>query len=141
VNVYVAGAWIEQETRARPWIAKLRAAGIHITHDWTVAEARPGVTSDAELTPEERRAFAKADFDGVRNADVVWLLAPNEKGACGAWVELGIALGSGIGIIYVSGLKAKRSIFTELAMLACSTDEEAFQHITQLIAYYKGSSQ
>jgi hypothetical protein len=137
LNIYVAGAWIEQDTRVRPWITKLRAAGITITHDWTVAEARPGITSDAELSPEERRAFAVADYNGVRSADVVWLLAPNENGGCGSWVELGIALGSGIGIVYVSGPRAKRSIFTELALGVFQTDEEAFKHITDLTGSYR----
>lgn len=38
MKVYVAGAWVEQHQRARPMIAKLRAVGIEITCDWTIAE-------------------------------------------------------------------------------------------------------
>ena len=38
MRVYVAGAWVEQWERARPMIARLREAGIEITHDWTVVE-------------------------------------------------------------------------------------------------------
>jgi hypothetical protein len=37
-GVYVAGAWVEQHTRARPMLDRLRATGIAIAHDWTVPE-------------------------------------------------------------------------------------------------------
>ena len=145
MKVYVAGAWVEQHERARPMIAELRAAGIEITHDWTRAEgevirnAAGGVVqSDADLDVEDRKRHALEDLRGVLAADVVWLLAPNDKGACGAWVELGAALAlrgawdpnparaaSYTPRIIVSGPKARRSIFTELAE-TYDTDEAAF---------------
>jgi hypothetical protein len=37
-TIYVAGAWVEQHQRARPMIARLREAGLVITHDWTQPE-------------------------------------------------------------------------------------------------------
>ena len=121
LRVYVAGAWTEQHTRARPMIARLKEAGAVITMDWTQAEGDVcacghaksehsigmqgcahqcgcdrfngiGVGSDSALTPEQRRTFAHQDLDGVLSADVVWLLAANGEGASGSWVELGAAL-------------------------------------------------
>jgi hypothetical protein len=38
MRVYIAGAFIEQHFRARPMMAKLRDAGVTISHDWTQAE-------------------------------------------------------------------------------------------------------
>lgn len=99
---------------------------------------------DAALSPEDRRKYAQADVDGVLAADVVWLLAANTQNACGSWVEFGVALGvcehantmSKIGValgptIVVSGLKNRRTIFTELAHRLFDTDEEAFAWITE----------
>lgn len=184
MKIYIAGAWVEQHTRARPMIAAVRAAGLVVTCDWTQAEGDVclcgcskgkhygaernfdgyfgvcrecgpagckafngiGVGSDSALTPEQRRTFAQADLDGVLSADIVWLLAANDKGACGSWVELGAALAvnawqkridelegpSGQPIrIVVSGVKNKRTIFTELADKLFDTDAEALAYIAK----------
>jgi len=37
-RIYIAGAWVEQHTRARPMGEAVRKAGLLITHDWTVPE-------------------------------------------------------------------------------------------------------
>jgi hypothetical protein len=88
-----------------------------------------GTGSDSKLTPEQRRTFAREDLDGVLSADVLWLLAANEKGACGSWVELGVAFGRPLWpIVLVSGPKCRRTIFTELATMF-DTDEEALAHV------------
>jgi hypothetical protein len=154
-KVYVAGAWVEQHTRARVWIAKLRAVGITITCDWTRAEGEviysssgKVVTGDSDLDPEDRRKYALADLQGVLDADVVWMMAPDDKGSAGAWVELGAALAlHAYGMapqawvqrgpadkhrVIVSGPKARRSIFTELAEIY-DTDEEAFAAILMAV--------
>jgi hypothetical protein len=104
-----------------------------------------GSGGDSQLSNDDRRKYAQADLDGVLTADVFWLLAANDKGACGSWVELGAALsrrewnslsacdccppGPSSPTIIVSGPKMGRTIFTELADLCCSTDEEALEHI------------
>jgi hypothetical protein len=183
-RIYIAGAWVEQHRRARPMIAKVREAGIVVTHDWTVAEGdvcscnhhrqrhapyaghdvdaafrNPTACADcgcetfngigpgsdsAPLTPEQRRTYAQADLDGVLSADVVWLLAANDKGACGSWVEIGAAIvardlaarsGRFVAkscppMVIVSGAKNRRTIFTELADRLFDTDEHALQYIT-----------
>lgn len=166
--IYVAGAWVEQHFRARPMIAKLREAGHTITCDWTQAEGdvcecgHPrshhsevpvtgsyccdrcpgfngiGTAVDANLSPADRKRFALADLDDVLSADIVWLLAANDKGACGSWVELGAALaarrirGMPIPELVVSGPKWNRTIFTELADETFATDEEALAYVLEL---------
>ena len=168
--IYVAGAWVEQHQRARPMMARLREADIEITFDWTQPEGdmcscgHPrsehtplceregdgddcchmfngiGTGSDSTLSPEDRRKHALADLAGVLRADVVWLLAANDKGACGSWVELGAALANraspdalnGWPIIVVSGAKWNRTIFTELADKHFETDAEAIQYVLGL---------
>lgn len=168
MKIYIAGAWVEQHQRARPMIAAVRAAGLEVTCDWTVAEgdicacgkhrqqhvpfgdggceAFNGIGSggDNQLTAEQRRKYALADLKGVLDADIVWLLAANDKGACGSWVELGAALAIGQvrsniygrspidPITIVSGLKWQRTIFTELAHRTFESDGEALKFVIEL---------
>lgn len=97
-----------------------------------------GVGGDSQLTDADRIKYAQADLDGVLQADIVWLLAANDKGACGSWVELGAALalretselrGPRRPEIVVSGLKWKRTIFTELADKTFLSDDAALAYI------------
>jgi hypothetical protein len=197
VKIYVAGGWVEQHQRARPMIAKLRAAGVEITCDWTQAEGdvcecghhrqehQPfkqssnalanrwptacavmlsmgpvgdveecrcttfngiGSGGDSKLTAENRRKFARADLDGVLAADVVWLLAANDKGAAGSWVELGAALAAvelrphpAKPVVVVSGPKWNRTIFTELADSMWEDDEDALKLVLKMAAERSGT--
>jgi hypothetical protein len=111
-------------------MARLRAHGLTVTEDWTAAPPA-GVTSDAELAREQRAAFALADAGGVERAELLWLLAPNEKGSCGAWWEFGYARGLGIPVV-VSGARWDRSIFTELAQHRFDRDVDALVWIVDL---------
>lgn len=133
MKIYVAGAWVEKKERAEKWIAKLREAGFEITHDWTKDDTPSTTTTDAQLPPGERKKRAEEDFKGVLTADLLWLLAPNERGASGAWTEFGIALGlRGTGRklkIVVSGRSWQRTIFTALMDNGFENDEQAFNAI------------
>jgi hypothetical protein len=105
-----------------------------------------GTSSDSSLSDADRRKCAQDGLDGVLSADVVWLLAANDKGACGSWVELGAALAarewhasgpSGFGRprkpkLVVSGPKNKRTIFTELADALFETDAGALEYVREL---------
>ncbi|HXB28094.1 MAG TPA: hypothetical protein VNV25_25415 [Gemmatimonadaceae bacterium] len=101
-----------------------------------------GSGGDSLLTDADRRKYAQADLDGVLAADIVWLLAANDRGACGSWVELGAALvarqmragedGGPWPLIVVSGPKCKWTIFTELADRLFETDEEALAYVVGL---------
>lgn len=132
LKVYVAGAWIERKERAIPAIQALRAAGVIITHDWTVDEDQHSnaVVSDSHMPNELRLKRAQDDFNGVLAADVVLILTPHERGASGMWTEFGIALGTGKRI-YIAGENSRRTIFTELPQCAhFATDAMAIATLT-----------
>lgn len=133
LRVYVAGASVERAERAIPAIRMLREAGVAITHDWTVDidEAAGAANSDADVPEEVRHRCAMEDARGVSTADYVLLLAPNERGSSGAWVELGLAIGLGVPVL-VAGPKNGRTIFTSLAAARFATDAEAIQHVVAL---------
>ncbi len=128
VKVYVAGAWVEKEHRASMWMERLRKAGIIITHDWTVDDVACTVLTDAHLPPGERKKRADDDLKGIDDADFVWLLTPNERGASGAWTEFGYALGT-LKPVIVSGLAWERTIFTTRANQGFHSDDEAFHFL------------
>ncbi len=121
-KVYVAASSLQMD-RARDVMAQLRAAGHEVVHDWcSIIEAR-GVANPSDSTQDERWDWAIDDLQGVKRADVLWLLVPAEEGA-GAFVELGYALALGKPVI-ASGAYL-RSIFT--AMAACyDRDDIAFK--------------
>jgi hypothetical protein len=100
VRVYVAGSSDEREIVGH-WLLALRKAGAVITHDWTNSEGYY-----RSSTEDERRRWARQDLDGVRAANVVWMLAPEGKSE-GAHVELGAALALGKRVL-VSGAHARR---------------------------------
>lgn len=131
LRVYVAGASAERHERVRPVMARLRAAGIEITHDWTEAMHEAWSVEDGDaMVPESMRDwYARQDRDGVMSADVVVLLAPDGP-STGAWVELGLAIGREVPIV-VSGRNARRTIFTSLANRLFDTDEEAIRYVVE----------
>ena len=118
LRVYVAGNSAERLTVARWAIESLRGAGVTITHDWTSCEGY-----DRKSTSAERRAWAQSDIDGVKSADIVWVLMAEGKSE-GASVELGAALALGKRVI-VSGphARADQRIFALLARIVDSHAE------------------
>jgi hypothetical protein len=134
LKIYVAGASSERAHRAIPVIASLRAQGLHITHDWTegMVEHPQG---DAGLSDDARRHHAERDAEGVRLADFVLLLAPDDGvPSAGCWAELGMALAYGV-LVVVAGKGQRRSIFTSAAFYSVETDGEA---INWLVAMNEG---
>jgi nucleoside 2-deoxyribosyltransferase-like protein len=141
IKVYIAGAWAELHDRARPMIAACKTAGIVVTQDWTLdADKTPEVERDSDHSVPVRIERASGNLAGIRQADYLWLLAPETKGSCGAWVELGYALAlrsereygdhttglfGGHPRVVVSGAKNRRSVFTELADRLFDTDQLA----------------
>lgn len=135
MRFYCAGAAVEIE-RAKKVIAALRGAGHTCTHDWTVQveeELRlyPG-RKETELPDEICAKHARADLDGVRDADFYVLVAPNGRGR-GSWVELGYALAmidfaarfaERPLVVYVIGPYARDSIFTRLATTIFQGDDD-----------------
>jgi hypothetical protein len=126
VKVYVAGASKEPE-RVRRAMNAVLAEGWELTHDWLAEIERVGSANDG-LTLAQRCDSATRDLRAIREADMVWLLAP-ENDSTGAWVELGYVLGLYDGCfvstpgIVVSGPGSGRSIFC--ALTECVSDDTA----------------
>lgn len=122
LRVYVAGGSAERAI-VQPLLTALRAGGCVITHDWTVCEGY-----DRPSEPEERQDWARQDLDGVRSAEIVWLVAPEGKSE-GSATELGAALALGLRVL-VSGPHAMRKdrIFALLGALY-DTHQEALDEI------------
>ena len=123
MRVYVAGGSDERITHARAMIDRLTKCGIIITHDWTRCEGY-----GRESSENERRCWAMQDIEGVRSADVVWVMVPDRRSE-GSACELGAALALGKRVI-VSGphVKQPSRIFCLLAE-DYATHEEAFAEI------------
>lgn len=141
MRVYVAGSSRELP-RVRWAMDEIRAIGGTITEDWASKVERQladGMT-DADLSEHVRSEAVEACLNGVRAADVFWLLAPPDTAPSrGAWVELGYALGlrrAGAHLaIVASGGHARRSIFTSHEGVIVSRDESV---IRGLRAYTDG---
>lgn len=133
MRIYVAGAWVERQQRAVPVIQKLRLEGFTITHDWTGDnnQVSSAALSDSQLPKEYRLEHARLDLMGVLTAHCVLLLAATERGACGSWVEMGVALGANIPVVIAGGFM-NRTIFTELAAANYATDKEGIDRLLRM---------
>lgn len=137
LHVYVAGAWLEQATRAKVVIRALRSKGARITHDWTLPDDHPTLATLAEkmekseygLSTVVRRGYALADLRGVREADLVYLAVPGYEGrGAGCFVETGYALALGKPVVF-AGPHWKATIFADLGVGRFDTDEEAIKAV------------
>jgi nucleoside 2-deoxyribosyltransferase len=111
MRVYVAGA-SKEPGRVRAAMDAVLAAGAEVTLDWLDAIEKAGASNEG-LDDETRTLAAEADLEGVADADVVWVLAPEAQSA-GCWVELGYALALRK-LVLVSGPARVRCIFGALA--------------------------
>lgn len=123
MKVYVASAF-DDHARTRAAQKALRDAGITITHDWTqYVEVYP--TDDAP--DADRAVHAKEDLDGVRAADVVLVLTPEDKSrGAGVWIEMGAALALDIPVV-IAGAQRDRNVFCRLALAQSVTDAVAIE--------------
>ena len=112
LRVYVAGGAGERAA-CGVWIARLREAGVCVTHDWTGDAAWHGGTV------AERAA---ADLDGVRRCDLLWYLAPADKSE-GSSGELCAALVLGKVVVASGPWDAPGRIFPGLASRRVTTHE------------------
>lgn len=120
MRVYVAGASAELE-RARSAMRDLRGYGCEITFDWTQAVEKFG-SLGAVLSEEEKAQCARNDLDGVRAAEVVLFLTPEDKAlTLGMWVELGAALALGKTLV-LTGPSRNATIFCNLSPHRFVTD-------------------
>lgn len=128
-RVYVAGSSSELP-RVKAAMARCRAAGYEITHDWVAEVEAVGSANPTEATLQQRRGWATADFIGIGRAQVVWLLVPYIDGA-GAYVELGYAINECVPVVASGG--DSHSIFLSLCRSECSTDEVGFLAVQNIL--------
>jgi hypothetical protein len=128
--VYVAGASGELE-HIEWWMAKLRAACIVITYDWT---QNIRYSKNNPIDDKYRKDCALLELQGIDESDLVWLLLPTVP-SIGCYVEMGYALGKQK-LLVLSGLITPNNIFAMLGKEHISIHhpyhKDAFEAIIQL---------
>jgi hypothetical protein len=114
MRIYVAG-----RTKNIEEVNLIQSAAIdhghEITHDWTdvEGEGKGEIRSDWSSNPERARQVATLDFLGVTQAQGVILCGygcdEENKGGLGCFIEVGIALASGVPVIVLG--PARESVF------------------------------
>lgn len=112
LEIYVAGRFREYK-KVRAVIDEVEAIGHNITHDWTRSTEFddrgeplvPVVGSAESLTPLDAKKYAVDDREGVRQADVVILLADDE-GIYGALIEAGMAIAWNVEVWVVNPVRS-----------------------------------
>lgn len=127
---YIAGGSSERMDVVRPLIGRARMLGVEISHDWT---RDPNWDLGRMPTKHELLESATRDLEGIRRADIFWLVVSRHKSE-GAAVELGFAMALGKRIV-ISGEVGPRNIFALLAHDADIFDdhEEALAHVAALV--------
>jgi hypothetical protein len=136
MRVYVAGASAELE-RCERVIAALAQGGCTVTHDWTpsIREHIARGISEEQLDDHEARRLSGGDYDAIERAHFVLFLAP-ETVTRGAWSELGYAgclMRRGELSVYVSGPRARQSIFTRQSSAIFLSDDDAVSAIARRV--------
>lgn len=129
MKIYVAASSsLVELQRAIEVRDKLIAKGHTITEDWpsivsaNVAKGR----APNQLSPEERRAVADADYAGVASADRVILLVPRPPALTkGAWWEGGVADALNIPVIAAGRPEDRAPMIFLSRVHEVDTDEEA----------------
>lgn len=132
MRVYIAGSSKPTErARAKRWHTSLRKLGVEVTSTWIESVEKHGAGNPREMSISEREACARSCIDGVRAADLLWLLVPPlEAPSRGAWFELGLmyeASSRALPSMICSG-DTKQSIFCALGQ-ECIDDAEAFVEV------------
>lgn len=89
MRVYVS-AGSDERAVAAGYMARLRQAGIELTHDWVQVINDHGGLTNRGLSEEARMRIAREEVEAVEHADVFWIIVPDGP-SCGCWVELGVA--------------------------------------------------
>lgn len=84
------------------YMAKLRAMGHEITHDWVATIRSVGEANPRDATMKQRARWSGEDLKGIDDADVVWVILPTSRTSFGCALEAGYAIGKGHRVI-VSG--------------------------------------
>lgn len=107
MRVYVAGSMYEPGIMEVRFVQEaLRRCGHEISYDWT----KDPISETGD--PDDRRALAEAEKEGVLTADLLILLDHNRPR--GALIETGMALGAGIDTIVFLEPNRSPSLFYHL---------------------------
>ena len=104
MKFFVSGK-VGTEGNVRAAMKALKDAGHEITFDWTKIDHLRPYDENAEAS----REAALKEIRGVEDADVLIILA-HDRGV-GMYVELGIAIGSGIPIRVVTDVESRTMFF------------------------------
>lgn len=97
MKIYIAGSSNELE-RAETAISVANGAGMVVTFDWTRLVREVGDANPKAATQSQKQHWAWNDLEGVKLADLFWLLTPKTH-SVGAWVEMGFAIAQNIPVI------------------------------------------
>jgi hypothetical protein len=122
-RVYVAASF-EQRNEVRELYKRLRNAGHTISADWTTHKEIVSLKSEEEREALKRQ-YATEDTEGVTSATVYALLV-NDRKSTGAHIELGIALGAGVGRICLIGSPDESQLFYSHPNITVYPDEDSF---------------
>jgi len=104
MKFFVSGkVGVEGDVRAA--MKALKDAGHEITFDWTKIDQLRPYDENAEAS----REAALKESRGVENSDVLIILAHDQ--GVGMYVELGIAIGSGIPVRVVTNVESRTMFF------------------------------
>ena len=125
LRVYVAGCW-KKKDELRISMDLLEELNFEITHDWTSVEKKHGadVNTRTRMQTDQDGLYAKADIDGVVNADVVFFIMDQENYVYrGTFCEMGAALASKKPIIVLGPqtIQASTNIFYWHPSIVCRT--------------------
>lgn len=128
--MYVA-AKFEEAARAREAMAKLKEAGIEITHDWTGEDAEKMAGPEGEKYKTE---CATSDYKGVKRANAVLVI--NHDRLFGGAAEMGMALAWGKKVFVVDS-KTRYNIFFSLPsnmITMCDSLDDGINKIKEIAA-------
>ncbi len=115
MKVYIAGSSQHLDLADRMHQLLTDCLYITLTSAWVESVRKVGAANPVDASFDDRARLANACLHGVAQCDVLWLLYPDHPVVSfGAALEFGAAL-TDTRITVVSGLDAKRSIFTSLA--------------------------
>ena len=135
LRIYLAGASRELD-RVLPMVERLERSGLVVLHSrWWDAVQAHGVGNDHALTREQQAGYADADLEGVRDAELVWVLWPEAR-SVGAALEYGFALASCIHTV-VTGPTAHECIFTAKANYRDADDWAGLHEVLRVAAERK----
>lgn len=119
-------AMVEEYNKTAKPAAKIELAA----RWWDVISAR-GDANPVDAPFHERLKYANDDLDGVRQAEVLWLLFPGiGRNSIGCFWEAGVADERGTEIV-ISGPGQERSIFTARGS-SYAEDASAFEYLASL---------